>query len=301
MTNASYSLTQNSQLPTGLKLTDGTISGICTAPEGKYFFTVRAEAEGRTPVELDFIVRVKEYKIEYPAEELPELNVGQSAYFSVATATNEDGLSIDYKLKEGSSLPEGLSLSRYGIVSGTPTRAYTDFGFTVVASADPARPVEKTYKLTVLGLEIADVTYDKVLIGKGYSFRLNAAPNDGGEVSEIRYSLKEGSTLPTGFEMSSDGIITGIGTEIGDQSFTVVVEADGYQTVETTVTIKLYGVFEDGLSSDVDGTPMETPPTNQTSGGCSGAIADVSMVGGLLLTAAVFICVSMINKSKKSK
>ena len=301
MTNVSYSLTQNSQLPTGLKLTDGTISGICTAPEGKYFFTVRAEAEGRTPVELDFIVRVKEYKIEYPAEELPELNVGQSAYFSVATATNEDGLSIDYKLKEGSSLPEGLSLSRYGIVSGTPTRAYTDFEFTVVASADPARPVEKTYKLTVLGLEIADVTYDKVLIGKGYSFRLNAAPNDGGEVSEIRYSLKEGSTLPIGFEMSSDGIITGIGTEIGDQSFTVVVEADGYQTVETTVTIKLYGVFEDGLSSDVDGTPMETPPTNQTSGGCSGAIADVSMVGGLLLTAAVFICVSMINKSKKSK
>lgn len=300
-TDVEYALTSDSALPRGLKLENGYISGICTAPEGKYFFTVRASAEGRTSVELDFIVRVKEYKIDYPAQQLQDLHVGQSAYFSVAGATNADGLEIEYALKDGSSLPEGLTISRFGVISGTPERAYTSHKFTVVARANLAAPAETTYEINVLGLEIADVTYENVLIGKAYSFALNAAPNDGGTAENVTYSLKEGSSLPAGFYMSSDGVIRGVGTEIGDQSFTVVVEAEGYVPVETTVTINLYGIFEDEPTSDVDGTPMDEPPEEYHGGvsGCQGSVTGITMIGGLVVLAAVVAGAKVINSKRK--
>lgn len=303
--DVTYSLTEDSELPRGLKLEDGFIQGVCTAPAGKYFFTVRAEAAGRKSVELDFIVRVKEYKIEYVAQALPEMDVGKSVYLSLADATSAEGLNIQYALKEGDSLPEGLTLSKYGILSGTPIRAYTDCEFTVVASAELAAPVETTYKITVYGIRISDLIFERVLIGKGYLFRLNATPNDGGSASSITYRLKEGSVLPAGFSLSSDGILTGIGTEIGEQSFTVVVEAEGYESVEAVVTLDLYGIFEDGTIGDVDGTPMETPPTNGTGSGCNGYVNGGSNIivglSALAVTAAVVIFIRNKKKSINEK
>lgn len=301
MTDVNYSLAENSELPRGLTLKNGVISGTCTAPEGKYFFTVKAEAEGRQTVTLDFIVRVKKYTISYQAVELSALHVGESVYTSLATATNDDGLTIQYALKEGDKLPDGLTLSPRGILAGTPVRACVDREFTVIASASVAKPVETTYKITVYGLEIEDVVFDEVLAGKNYSFAISATPNDGNTVDEIVYSLKEGSSLPKGFRLSSDGKIRGAATEIGKQSFTVVVQAHGYEPVEASVTLNVYGVFEDGVTSDVDGVAMATPPVAVVEETNTVAIIVGITVPVAVLAAGAAVALILIKKNKNKE
>ena len=292
-TDVRYSLTADSELPEGLTLKDGVVSGICTAAPGKYFFTVIAESEGKIPVELDFIVRVRQYEIKYATQEIEDLQVGESAFVDLGTAVSEDGLSVRYALKDGDKLPEGLALSSIGVLTGTPVRAYTDHEFTVVARADLAMPTEVTYKVTVLGIEMSDKVIDELLIGKKYSFRLEAKPNDGGETGDITYEVKKGTTLPSGFKLSGDGILTGVGTDTGAQSFTVVITAEGYQSVEAKITLNLYNIYDEPLTSDIDGEPL-TPKT-----GCSGSVASAGSL--LLFMAIVPVAIVLIKKATKRK
>lgn len=296
-TDITYALTEHSALPEGLSLEDGVIKGICTAPDGKYFFTVRASAEGRKSVDLDFIVRVKEYAIDYPVRELDAMHVGEAVSLSLADATNADGLEIEYRLKEGSTLPEGLSMNRYGQLTGTPTRAVTDYTFTVVATAERAKPAEAEYRVTVLGIEMADATFGDVLLGKNYLFRLNAAPNDGGSAA-VTFRVKEGSALPAGFALASDGVLVGAATEIGEQSFTVIVEAEGYRTVEAEVTLDVYGIFEAPVTSDIDGTPIDPSALTPAKADHTALIAGC-ISGGVVVAAAAIVAAVLITKKKK--
>ena len=56
-----------------------------------------------------------------------------SEYFGVVSANGAGGLK--YSLAEGSTLPEGLTLSENGEITGTPTTAGI-YRFTIVAEAD---------------------------------------------------------------------------------------------------------------------------------------------------------------------
>ena len=292
--DVTYALAEGSELPQGLKLENGVIKGVCVAPAGKYFFTVRATAEGRTPQELDFIVSVKQFAIEYESKQLAPFAVGVAANANLADASSNVGYAVTYKLKEGDKLPEGLALSSNGILSGTPVRGCTDHEFTVVASAELSKPKEVTYKITVKGLEMSDMFVGDMLLGKNYKVSLGAAANDK-DVSSITYSLADGSELPQGFALSSDGLLVGKPVETGKQSFVVRVSADGYKAIEATVTIDVYDIYEDEVTGEIDADPMPEKPVfylpaennGNALGVTLGIVIPVIVLGGA--AAAIFL------------
>ena len=296
MTDISYKLATGSELPRGLELKDGIITGKATASPGTYFFTVEASREGKQAALLDFIVKVKAYSISYePTEPLPEMAVGKSVTANVGTATSADGVQIKYALKDGSSLPAGLTLQSTGIITGTPTRAYNDYKFTVTASGDLAPTREVTYSVTVKGVVFDDVKFTDLIIGKNYSFKLGAAANNGTD-TPVYYELKEGSVLPNGFALLSDGTLVGAGRDWGAQTFTVLAKSEGNVTVEATVTMDFYTIFE---------TPVEGEPSDPIvpAEGCSSSIGGGCIIGCALALAAAFgiVIIKEIKAKKENK
>lgn len=295
MTDITYKLAAGSELPKGLTFDNGIISGKATAAPGTYFFTVEATKEGKQAALLDFIVNVKAYNISYEAATIDaELTVGKKAVINVGTAVSPDGVNIKYSLKDGSILPEGLTLQSTGIISGIPTRAYNGHEFTVVASGDLAAPQEVTYKVDVSGVVFDDVKYENLIIGKAYSFKLSAAANNG-TTDTVYFELKDGSSLPRGFNLLADGTLIGSGQDYGAQTFTVLAKSEGNITVEATVTMDFYTVFE----TPADGEPSQ-PIVPNTSTGCGSAI-DGFAIWGLALSAAVIsgmVIIKRINKKE---
>lgn len=290
-----YNLAEGSELPSGLTLENGIISGRATAAPGTYFFTIEASYPGKQSALLDFIVKVRAYSISYSPSDLEDLTVGKAAEFSVADATSEDGVQIKYALKEGSTLPEGLMLQSTGVITGTPTRAYNNHTFTVLASGEFAATQESTYTITVRGVVLEDVTFDNLIIGKNYSFKLNASANNGSE-SPIYFEVKEGSSLPSGFSLLADGTLIGAGTTWGTQTFTVVAKSEGNETMEATVTMSFHTVFE------TEPDPEPVPPEDPGDDGCGSVLGVSSIVCVSIVAAAALAFVTFrFIKNKKEK
>jgi hypothetical protein len=89
-------------------------------------------------------VEVAQPPIEIGPASLPDGTVGQ-AYDQTFTATGGLGAPYVWSLAAGSTLPDGLTLTSDGVLSGTPT---TDGTFTFTISVDD--PVTKTYQLIII-------------------------------------------------------------------------------------------------------------------------------------------------------
>ena len=88
--------------------------------------------------------------LSYTGQTLTAGTVGEDYTASVATASGAaEGAEITYALKDGSTLPAGLTLSAAGEISGTPTASADGHKFTVVASSDGATSAEAEFTLTV--------------------------------------------------------------------------------------------------------------------------------------------------------
>jgi beta-glucosidase len=276
--DVAYSLAEGSRLPDGLALEDGILGGNVTANSGVYFFTVEASYAGKQSALLDFIVRVKRNDIVYGSTPIADLTVGRSAVISVASAYNDDGIPIKYAVKDGSKLPDGLTLQSNGIITGTPTRAYNGYKFSVLATGENAPATEAEFSVNVLGVVFGDVAYDGLIIGKAYKFNLGASPNNGTS-ADIYYELKEGSALPNGFKLLADGTLYGVGDTWGAQSFTVVAKSEGNATVEASVTLDFYTVFEDPLEDE----EVVPPPAAPAAKGCGSAAAAALLAGAFVI------------------
>ncbi|MCL2797540.1 MAG: putative Ig domain-containing protein [Firmicutes bacterium] len=164
-------------------------------------------------------------EISYAARPLDNANVGQEYFGDVAFAVGTDNF-ISYRLAEGSSLPDGLSLKLDGSVVGVPKAKASGKTFTVVASADKCTPDEAEFTLTV---EEGWLSYGKpdtvnelrLAVGRKSFLSIAFATGAGGDIS---YDVMEGEVkdaegevvkdnddnpiwLPTGL-MLMDGIIT---------------------------------------------------------------------------------------------
>lgn len=200
---------------------------------------------------------------------------------------------MQYRLKAGSELPEGLTLSNTGIISGTLMRAYTGHKFTVVAYADMAQPKEVTYSMTVHGIVMEDFVAENVILGKSFSAKLSAAVNDGSNTVYIR--LKDGQELPSGMQLLADGTLYGTPDEVGKMSFVVEASADGYQTVEATVTVDVVELYAEDPEGEAV-PPLEDRIAEGSGCGSSIDAGTMSVVGAALIVAAV----SVIRLKKKN-
>jgi len=235
-TDITYTLKSGNELPDGLSLVDGIISGTPTNIGTTEFIIIAQAPDAIAPVEATFTIEIVTVSLIFDDQSLNNGIVGDPYLESVDFATGSNV--ITYSLKSGSELPEGLSLED-GIISGSPTTAGTS-SFTIIADAiDAIEPVEATFTITVqeLGTKVT-LNYQSFpltsgTIGISYTAYIGTATGS----SLTTYTLKSGSVLPAGLSLT-DKLITGTPTTAGTYEFTIVADATNAESpVEATFTL----------------------------------------------------------------
>ena len=153
------------------------------------------------------------------ASPLPAAQPG-TAYSQTLNAT---GGTSPYTWDLISALPDGLSLSPGGQISGTPTTAsVTTFTVRATDSSFPNFNVTKAFTLSVIA-PLTITTTSKLntgVLGVAYSQTLQAS----GGTTPYSWSIAPGSPpLPTPLALSSAGVITGTPTGVSSTNTTIRV------------------------------------------------------------------------------
>lgn len=175
--------------------------------------------------------------ITYNASTLADATVGENYTGTVASAKGANN--IKYALKEGDRLPDGMTVSQTGRLSGIPTSVAENFKFTIVASADGAIGAEAEFTINVLKPQIryrGSIMSDAT-VGEEYKYSVATASN----ADDITYTLAEESVLPAGLTLFPSGEISGTPTEAAeDVVFEVVASADGFDPVSAEFRLSIY-------------------------------------------------------------
>ena len=250
-----FSLASNGMLPDGLTMSpDGTISGKPKSASRMTFTVEAVYASGQTTEKISqsFTINIvgEGGAIIYEADDTHfDTHIGVPFTGSVATARifdpfAEEGTeypAISYSLANGSRLPEGISLSGDGTLSGTPTKECRDYGFTVMASAMGYGEVTLDFtisslnKVTYTSGDLANGSY-----GRSYLAAVNTATGD----PNVSYSLKTAGSLPAGLTLTPGGYIVGVPEEACTKTFTVIASAPYSETVEATYTLSIDPAFD---------------------------------------------------------
>ena len=133
-------------------------------------------------------------------------------------------------------LPDGLTLSSAGVISGIPTIADT-FTFEVKAINEIDEDI-KEFTINILGAGLPFIVTESLpdgFVDEEYLAELEAD-------CDVTWSLLE-SDLPDGLELSEDGIISGIPTTEGKITFTIVAtNENGFTTKDFTIDISTVGI-----------------------------------------------------------
>lgn len=153
--SVSYEVSGN--LPKGMVLTaEGAIVGV-PAEKGTGKFTVTAKAAGKDDLATEVTITVNDAAvISFSGKALGEATVGSAYSAAVNTATGADGI-----VYSAAGLPEGLTISADGTISGTPAVAGS---YTVKVSAWSDNCLTATtaeFTLSVKGGETDPGTDDK--------------------------------------------------------------------------------------------------------------------------------------------
>ena len=130
------------------------------------------------------------------------------------------------------SLPTGLTLSSGGALSGIPTAAGT-FTFTVQVKDQLSNTAGHNFSITISsGLAITTTQLPDGTQGTAYRATLSAS----GGTPPYSWSVVSG-TLPSGLNLSANGVIQGTPTASGLSSFTVQVRDSSSNTAQAALQI----------------------------------------------------------------
>jgi hypothetical protein len=270
----SWSVTTGS-LPSGVVLSSsGQITGTPTQA-GSFSFTVQV-TDSSSPAKsatqsLNLTVAPAGTSVQVTTTSLASGQVG-SAYSATVTATGGK-TPYSWSLSSG-ALPNGLTLSGAGQISGTPTGAGTSsFTVKVIDSSAPALSATKSLSITVAAvaasLQITTTSLADGQVSSSYSTTLAAT----GGTKPYTWSITSGS-LPAGLSLgASTGLITGTPTATGTSSFTLSVkDSSAVQEVDT----KVLSIF---VSAAVTGTSVTACGTLGNSGATYSLQNDVTASG----------------------
>lgn len=256
-----YALTGTSgPLPAGLTLNgNGSISGIPTGDAGVYPITVLiSDPTSGQSLEAAYSITIYNPLVANTAQ-LPNSYVGASPYpANIPVPTGGSGETANYNYEvTGGVLPAGLTLNANGTFGGSPSTA-NSYSFTVTIT-DPASgsTVAQSYTNVVISPELAlpGGTFPTAIVSQNsYSASIAQAVIEGGSTNgsatggisgaTLTYSLTPPSlgsrilAFPTGFNLASDGTLTGNPntTGISTNTFTVYV-TDGQQIASNDYTL----------------------------------------------------------------
>jgi hypothetical protein len=145
--------------------------------------------------------------------------VGQ-AYNETITATGGQGAKT-FSISVG-ALPDGLSMSASGVISGTPAGPVGTTNFTVEVTDSANMPATDTQAFSidiVEPLEIVSVSLPNTSVGEDYSGSIVAS----GGTAPLNFSVSAGE-LPAGLVIHGDGTVTGtVLPSATTESFTIEV------------------------------------------------------------------------------
>lgn len=233
-------------LPNGLILVSGgTITGTPTTP-GAFVFTVRVTDANACTGNRAYSIDIACGTITLSPVTLPNGSL-TSAYDQNLTAAGGTA-PFSFAVTVG-NLPDGLTLSSAGSITGTPTASGT-FDFTVSVTDTNGCTGNQDYTIVVNcgGISISPTTLPAPSLGVAYSQNLTAS----GGTAPITFSVTTGN-LPDGLTLSSAGAITGTPTTLGDFNFTVTatdalgcIGSQAYTLSVLPISFLLFDNFEGG-------------------------------------------------------
>ena len=204
---------------------------------------------------------------------------GTSTSLTLLATDADAGSDVDYSIVSG-TLPTGLSLDgETGVISGTPSTSQQTVTFR--ATDQGGNYVDKAIKFNAAPTFVTS-TMESFAPTVAYSQQI--VISDDLSTSGATFTLASGS-LPSGFSLSSSGVVSGTTTSQSTSSFTVTaVDAEGGSRTSGTITLPVSlpgGTFYSSV-----GTYSWTAPAGVTSvnvvaigGGGSGAQANTGNAG----------------------
>jgi len=235
-TGYTYSVSAGS-LPAGLSIVSGAITGTPTAAVSNASFTIQVtdSASGTGTKAFTLTINASTLSIT-TASPLPNGTIGQ-LYSQTINATGGTGTGYSF-LVTGGSLPNGLTLTTGGIVSGSPTAAVSNLSVTIQVTDSGSTTATKTFTITVVGsgFTISTAALPAWTLGQAYSQTLATANASGA----VTWSLLSGNTLPLGLTLGTGtGVISGTPTAAGNVTFTVQATDSALQTATKTFGITI--------------------------------------------------------------
>ncbi|HVZ17568.1 MAG TPA: putative Ig domain-containing protein [Terriglobales bacterium] len=215
-------------LPTGLTLSNGTISGTpnANATQSPYAFTVKVQDTAGVSATQDYSLDVKNPAAPVIAATAPPAGTNGSAYPSFSFTVANGGLS-PFTWTETGALPPGMSMSTAGALSGTPTQTGSfPITVTVLDSSNPKQSASAAFTIQIDNPGPPTITTASLpdgSVGTPYSQTIQAAAG----LAPYTWSISAG-TLPEGLTLgnSTSNSVTISGTPTTVQAgvqFTVQV------------------------------------------------------------------------------
>ena len=240
-TGYTWALNGGASLPTGLTLSNaGVISGKPTASGTTSFGVTVTDSVGNTAtatlsvtINSAVVITPKTLPNGYPGSAYPGTTLS-------ATGGSGTGYQWSWAAASGSALPNGLSLSSAGVISGTPVNA-TNSAVTsniVVTVTDSASNTSTANFSVTIDAALA-ITNAGALpsgySGSSYSQTLTAT---GGSGSGYTMALTGGTALPTGLTLSGS-TISGKPTGTGTTNFKVLLtdSASNSAVINFSITV----------------------------------------------------------------
>ncbi|PZO08173.1 MAG: autotransporter outer membrane beta-barrel domain-containing protein [Lysobacteraceae bacterium] len=214
-----YTYVLSGALPTGVSFSGNTLAGTPTVP-GSYPITVTATDNGLTGAGAPFSI-TGSYTLNVPAPTVvlaPTTLADGIAGQAYAAALSASGGIAPYTFAvTAGALPNGLSLTAAGGLSGTPTQSGT-FNFTVTATDANGQAGARAYAVAIAVpvLTLTPATLPSGIVGVGYSQSLSAA----GGIAPYTYAVTAGA-LPAGLTLAGNGLLSGTPTAQGTFNATI--------------------------------------------------------------------------------